>query len=95
MTGAKLWRTPAVIGGVAEASAAISGGPGDQVVFIGFIDYGATAEEEELGYRLSDGTQIFTANVGHEIWASAAIADGTLFFADKAGHVYAYAPSIA
>lgn len=92
VTGTELWRTPAVSGGVIQGSPAISGGVGDQVVFIGFIDYSGATADEELGYQLSDGTKIFTASVGHEIWTSAAISNGVLFFADKAGYVYAYAP---
>lgn len=81
-TGAKVWRTATAIGTIL-ASPAVSGAGGDHVLFIGDLNGG------EHGYRLSDGSSVFSINVGHKIHASAAISDGMLFFASDGGAVFA------
>lgn len=85
-TGVKNWRT-APSASNAVSSPAISGADGDQVAFIG-NDSG-----QEIGYRLSDGAQVFVMNIGHRIRASAAVSAGLLFFAGGDGHLYALAPA--
>ena len=92
VTGVKIWRTPGPAGGIIQASPAISGATADRVALIGYIDYSATPGDDMVGFRLSDGRQVFSASIGHQIWTSAAIGDGDLFFDDKSGDVYAYAP---
>jgi len=82
-TGAKVWRTATATGTIL-ASPAISGASGDQVVFIGNLNGG------EVGYKLSDGTQVFSTNVAHKIHASAAVSGSMLFFASDGGYVYAW-----
>jgi outer membrane protein assembly factor BamB len=82
-TGTQIWQ--ATPGGTIQASPAVSGAPGDQAVFVG--DFNG----DEYGFALANGAQLFTATTG-EIQDSAAIADGTLYFA-SAGTLYAYTPA--
>jgi outer membrane protein assembly factor BamB len=82
-TGAKVWRTSTKIGTIL-ASVGISGAAGDQVVFIGDLS------GNENGYKLSDGSLVFSTNVASKIHASAAVSDGMVFFASDGGVVYAF-----
>lgn len=66
------------------SSSAISGPPGDQVVFIG--DLAGT----EYGFDIATGVQEFEANIRHQIWASTTIADNMVLFAGMNGELYCY-----
>jgi outer membrane protein assembly factor BamB len=81
-TGAQIWQ--ATPGGTIQASPAVSGAPGDQVLFAG------DTNGHEYGFSLATGAQLFTATTG-KIQDSAAVANGTLYFA-SAGTLYAYSP---
>jgi hypothetical protein len=67
------------------ASPAVSGAPGDQAVFVGDLN------DDEYGFGLATGAQLFSAASTGIIRESAAIADGALYFASN-GTLYAYAP---
>jgi outer membrane protein assembly factor BamB len=82
-TGAVIWQ--AAPGGKILASPAVSGGPGNQVLFVGDVN------DHEYGLRLSSGTRIFNATTKGRILASTVVATGTLYFA-SGGTLYAYAP---
>ncbi len=82
-TGTKTWRTASATGKI-FTSPAISGAPGDQVVFIGNLLGG------EHGYALSDGSEVFSTNVGAKILASSAVAADKMFFAANNGNLYAW-----
>jgi outer membrane protein assembly factor BamB len=82
-TGAVIWT--ATPGGTIQASPAVSGGPGDQALFVGDVN------DTEYGYSLANGTQLFSATTSGTIQDSTAVADGTLYFASH-GTLYAYAP---
>jgi outer membrane protein assembly factor BamB len=83
-TGMLIWQ--ATPGGTLQASPAVSGGPGNQVLFIGDLN------DQEYGFSLANGTQLFSVATASRIQDSAAVADGTLYFA-SAGTLYAYAPA--
>ncbi len=83
-TGALVWQ--ATPGGTIVASPAVSGGPGNQAVFAGDVN------EHEYGFTLANGTPVFDATTTGAIQDSAAVADGTLYFA-SGGTLYAYAPA--
>ena len=82
-TGAVIWQ--AEPGGKILASPAVSGGAGNQVLFIGDVN------DHEYGLSLSSGAEIFDATTKGRILASTAVATGTLYFA-SGGTLYAYAP---
>lgn len=82
-TGALIWK--AKPGGTLQASSAISGGPGNQVLFIG------DTNDHEYGFTLASGSRVFSVATTGKIQDSAAVADGTLYFA-AGGTLYAYAP---
>lgn len=82
-TGALIWK--AKPGGTLQASSAISGGPGNQVLFIG------DTNDHEYGFTLASGSRVFSVATSGKIQDSAAVADGTLYFA-AGGTLYAYAP---
>lgn len=65
----------------------MSGGPGDQALFVGDLN------KHEYGLSLDNGSQLFNATTG-EIIGSAAVADGMFYFA-SGGTLYAYAPKAA
>jgi outer membrane protein assembly factor BamB len=83
-TGAVIWH--ATRGKVIQASPALSGPSGDQVVLVG--DTAGT----EYGLSLHDGTQVFAAPTSGNLDASAAVANGMLYFIGG-GTFYAYGPS--
>jgi outer membrane protein assembly factor BamB len=83
-TGTMVWQ--ATPGGTIEASPAVSGGPGDQVLFVG------NTNDHEYGFSLATGAPLFTAATTSKILDSAAVAHGTLYFA-SGGILYAYAPA--
>jgi outer membrane protein assembly factor BamB len=82
-TGTVIWQ--ATPGGTILASAAVSGGAGNQALFIGDLN------DHEYGLSLSSGAQIFNATTKGRILASTAVATGTLYFA-SGGTLYAYSP---
>lgn len=81
-TGVKVWRTATATGTI-FASVSVSGAPGDRLVMVGDLLGG------EYGYRLTDGSLIFSMNVGSAIVASTAVSDGMAFFASGGGFLYA------
>jgi eukaryotic-like serine/threonine-protein kinase len=83
-TGAQIWK--ATPGGTLQASPAVSGGPGNQVLFIGDLN------DHEYGFALAGGTRLFSAATTGKIQDSAAVANGTLYFA-AGGTLYADAPA--
>jgi len=81
-TGRLIWRSkPAP--SIFYASPAISGPSSNQVVFIG------DADGYEHAYRLRDGTQLFEVRANGPIYASAAIAYGSVVFGANDGYLYA------
>jgi outer membrane protein assembly factor BamB len=82
-TGAVIWKH--TLGGRIQASPTVSGPSGDQVVFVG--DLNGT----EHGLKLRNGGRVFVAATSGELQASAAVADGRLYFT-SGGLFYAYAP---
>ena len=81
-TGRQIWRSlPAP--SIYYASPAISGASSNQVIFIG------DADGIEHAYRLQDGAQMFQLKTGGSIYATAAIADGTVIFGADTGYLYA------
>lgn len=80
--GTKLWRSDQTTGTIL-ASVSVSGAAGDQVVMVGDVP------GVEYAYRLSDGTLLFSMNVGHQIRASTAVSAGEAFFAAINGDIYA------
>jgi outer membrane protein assembly factor BamB len=82
-TGAKRWRTTP--GADIQASPAIAGPKGHQVLFVGDV------KGREYGLLLRSGAQVFAAATNSRLQASAAVAAGMLYFI-SAGKVYAYAP---
>jgi outer membrane protein assembly factor BamB len=83
-TGTVIWQ--AEPGGKILASPAVSGGAGNQVLFIGDVN------DHEYGLSLSSGAEIFNVATKGKILASTAVATGTLYFA-SGGILYAYAPT--
>jgi outer membrane protein assembly factor BamB len=83
-TGEEIWHFTA--GARVQASPAVSGPPGDQVALVG--DNNGT----EYGLNLQDEDEVFSAQTSGTLVASAAVADGTLYFING-GELYAYAPS--
>jgi outer membrane protein assembly factor BamB len=83
-SGALIWQ--ATLGGTIEASPVVSGGPGSQALFVGDLD------GHEYGLSLANGNQLFAVTTTGKIQDSAAVANGTLYFA-AAGTLYAYAPA--
>jgi outer membrane protein assembly factor BamB len=82
-TGAKIWEvTP---GGNIQASSAVSGGPGDQVVFLGDV------ADHEFGLSLASGATLFEFTAGGKVVASSAVAKGGLYFA-AGGRLYDFTP---
>jgi hypothetical protein len=79
-----IWNATA--GAAIQASPAVSGPSGDQVAFIGDV------KGTEYGLKLQDGAQVFAAVTGGPLQASAAVANGMLYFI-SGGKFYAYAPS--
>jgi outer membrane protein assembly factor BamB len=88
-SGAKLWHVKPggslQAGGNIQASPAVVGPSGHQVLFAG--DFAGT----EFGLAVRNGAQVFTASPGGKLQASSAVATGRLYFA-AAGKLYAYAP---
>jgi outer membrane protein assembly factor BamB len=84
-TGAVIWNTSLPGRGI-QASPAVSGPPGDQVAFIGDND------GTEYGLNVQNGAQVFTNATSGTLTASAAVANGMLYFTNG-GTFYAYAPS--
>ena len=82
-TGALIWK--AAPGGTLQASPAVSGAQGNEVLFIGDLN------DHEYGFALANGTRLFSAAASGKIQDSAAVANGTLYFA-AGGTLYAYAP---
>jgi outer membrane protein assembly factor BamB len=82
VTGKKIWRSPQA-GNNYFASAVVSGASGDQVVFIG--DSGGVVH----AYRVSDGSEAFRLHTGGNMYSSAAVAYGGVFFTSDTGHLYA------
>lgn len=82
-TGATIWR--ATPGGAILASPAVSGTTGGQVLFIGDLN------DHEYGLSLQNGALLFAALTKGQINASAAVANGMLYFPSD-GTLYAYAP---
>jgi outer membrane protein assembly factor BamB len=83
-TGAVNWQsTP---GGAFLASPVVSGGRGDQAVFAGNLN------GTEYGFSLATGALLFSFDTGNKIVASAAVANGILYFASRNGQLYAYSP---
>jgi outer membrane protein assembly factor BamB len=83
-TGIPIWQ--ATPGGTIQAAPAVSGAPGDQVLFVG------DTNDHEYGFSLATGTQTFAAATASKVQDSAAIANGTLYFA-SGGTLYAYVPT--
>jgi outer membrane protein assembly factor BamB len=83
-TGAVIWNFTA--GGRIQASPAISGPSGDQVLFVG--DENGT----EYGLNLQTKAEVFQTVTTGKLQASAAVADGMLYFTNG-GTFYADAPS--
>ena len=83
-TGVKVWET--IPGGKIEASPAVSGPSGHQVLFVG--DLAGT----EYALKVKNGAQVFAVVTSGRLQASAAVADGMLYFPDG-GTFHAYAPS--
>jgi outer membrane protein assembly factor BamB len=83
-TGVAIWNATA--SGKIQASPAVSGPAGDQVVFVG--DTTGT----EYGFDLQNGIPVFSAATSGKLQASAAVAVGMLYFTNG-GFFYAYAPS--
>ena len=83
-TGAKTWET--MPGGRIQASPAVSGPPGNQVLFVG--DIAGT----EYGLKVKNGARVFAVVTSGKFQASSAVAAGTLYFT-TGGTFYAYAPS--
>lgn len=83
-TGAVIWHLTE--SGLVQASPAISGRPGEQVVFVG------DTKGTEHGLNLKNGAPAFAAVTPGYLQASAAVANGMLYFING-GTVYAYAPS--
>ena len=81
-TGAEIW--DATPGATIHSSPAISGPASDQVVFVGDLD------GTEYGLRVQDGVQVFAAETSGQLQASAAVADGMLYFT-PGGTFFAYA----
>jgi len=75
VTGVPIWK----VAGLPEmaTSPAVSGAPGDQVVFIGDIGGGFHA------YSLS-GTELYSMNTGGAIFGSPAVSNGRVYFTDAA-----------
>jgi outer membrane protein assembly factor BamB len=84
-TGAVIWETTVPGRGI-QASPAISGPPGNQVVFVGDND------GTEYGLNLGNGAQVFSNLTSGTLTASAAVAVGMLYFSNGATF-YAYSPS--
>jgi outer membrane protein assembly factor BamB len=82
--GTLVWE--ATPGGTIQAAPAVSGAPGNQVLFAGDVN------GHEYGFSLATGAQIFAAVTASMVQDSAAIANGTLYFA-SGGTLYAYAPT--
>jgi outer membrane protein assembly factor BamB len=66
----------------------VAGGSGNQVLFIGDLN------KHEYGLSLQDGSQVFSASVTGNPEASAAVANGMLYFT-SGSTLYAYAPPSA
>ena len=84
-TGALGWQT-AVANGVVS-SPAISGPPGNQVLFVGDLSGNV------LAFRLSDGASVFSYVTGSLIFASAAVSTGQFFITSSNGFLYAFGGS--
>jgi outer membrane protein assembly factor BamB len=83
--GHKIWEvTP---GGNIQASPAVSGGPGNQVLFVGDLT------DHEFGLRLASGAKLFEFTTSGKIMASSAVAKGALYFA-SGGTLYAFTPGV-
>lgn len=83
VSGTLVWRSPAGASNFV-ASPAVSGAPGNQVVFAG--DEGGT----EHAFSLASGTPLLSAAGGFYIASSTAISGGRVFFGGVDGYVYAY-----
>jgi outer membrane protein assembly factor BamB len=83
-TGAQIWQVT-LPGGIV-ASPSVTGAAGDQALFIGDLN------GNEYGLSLANGTQVFSATPKGMVEGSAAVADGTLYFASR-GTLYAYSPA--
>lgn len=80
--GTVTWRSPAAAS-TFDASAAISGGSGNQVVFAG--DLGGT----EHAYSLATGAALFSFTAGPAIFSSTAVHGNRIFFGSVNGDEYA------
>ena len=83
VNGTLIWRSPPIAAGTFIASAAISGAPGDQVIFAG--DTAGT----EHAYALSTGAPLFSYPAPPSIVSSTAVASGMIFFGGVDGNEYA------
>ncbi len=81
-TGKQVWRSAAAPG-TFYSSPAVSGAPGDEVIFAG------DAAGVEHAYRVSDGTQLLRVAAGGAVFSSAAVAFGSVFFGSGDGDLYA------
>jgi eukaryotic-like serine/threonine-protein kinase len=84
-TGGVTWNSTVAGRGI-QASPAISGPPGNQVVFIGDND------GTEYGLNLQSGARVSSTATSGTLTASAAVADGMLYIVNGST-IYAYAPS--
>jgi eukaryotic-like serine/threonine-protein kinase len=81
-TGALIWKSPATAGVVSMP--AISGGPGNQVIFVGDL------KGLVHGFSLATGASLFSYSTGALIFGSAAVSTGQMFIAGSNGTLYAF-----
>ena len=83
VSGTRTWRTAAASSDYLS-SPAVSGGSGNQVAFIGDLS------GVEHGYRVSDGTEVFSDTAGTSITSSAAEAGGLVLLGSNDDRLYAF-----
>ena len=81
-TGAKIWRKD--FGIEVISSAAVSGAPGDQVVFTASLSGHITA------LRAQDGVELWSYQAGDYIYGSPAVAYGRMFIGSGDGFLYSF-----
>jgi outer membrane protein assembly factor BamB len=81
-TGAKVWRSDT--GTEVISSPAVTGPPGEEVLFVG--DLGGTVR----ALRAVDGRQLWSNPTGAFIYSSAAVSDGRVYIASSSGFLFAF-----
>jgi outer membrane protein assembly factor BamB len=84
VTGAKVWRTSSDSSAEVISSPAVSGAPGDRVLFAGDVT------GKVYAFRATDGAKLWSFATGGFVYSSPAVSGGRMFVGSSDGFLYAF-----